>query len=153
MDLWSNEPAERLAAAVDPVVVGHWPRRIGDTAPVRPWPFGMPSSINPFVVSLEPLPAAPHRPAKCASLTNYPQPALLTLNLTDLHWPELPLPRTSQRNRLPLPTHLTHHSRKVLILIRGDEVDSGLDRSLPPELDGGAGAEIVTIIPAPALGW
>src|SRR5438552_10645443 len=82
MDWWSNEPAERLAAAVDPVVVGHWPRRIGDTAPVRPWPFGMPSSINPFVVSLEPLPAAPHRPAKCASLTNYPQPALLTLNST-----------------------------------------------------------------------
>jgi len=52
MDLWSNDPAERLAAAVDPVVVGHWPRRIGDTAPVRPWPFGMPSSINPFVVFL-----------------------------------------------------------------------------------------------------
>src|SRR5207245_277425 len=38
-------------------------------------------------------------------------------------------------------------------LIRGDEVDSGLDRSLPPELDGGAGAEIVIIIPAPAVGW
>src|SRR5260370_32214820 len=25
---------------------------IGETAPVKPWPFGMPSSINPFVVFL-----------------------------------------------------------------------------------------------------
>jgi hypothetical protein len=52
MDLWSDDPAERLAAAGDPAVVGDSPRLIGETAPVKPWPFGMPSSINPFVVFL-----------------------------------------------------------------------------------------------------
>lgn len=43
---------ERLAAARDPEVVGNWPDRISATAPVKPWPYGMPSSINPFVVFL-----------------------------------------------------------------------------------------------------
>ena len=52
MDLWSDDPAERLKAARDPTVVGDWPNRIGAQAPTQPWPYGMPTSINPFVVFL-----------------------------------------------------------------------------------------------------
>ena len=56
MDLWSDDPAIRLAAAQDPMLVGDWPSRIGAQAPMKPWPYGMPSSINPFVVFLGPSP-------------------------------------------------------------------------------------------------
>jgi hypothetical protein len=52
MDLWSDDPAERIAAARDPQCVADWPSRIGATAPVQPWPYGMPTSINPFIVFL-----------------------------------------------------------------------------------------------------
>ena len=52
MDLWSNNPLERLAAARDSEIVANWPQRIGNTAPMKPWPYGMPCSINPFVVFL-----------------------------------------------------------------------------------------------------
>src|SRR5436189_3441252 len=52
MDLWSDDPAARLAAAGDPLVVGDWCNRIGAHAPMQPWPYGMPSSINPFVIFL-----------------------------------------------------------------------------------------------------
>src|SRR5439155_24171539 len=31
-----------------------WPSRIGAHAPMQPWPYGMPSSINPFVLFLGP---------------------------------------------------------------------------------------------------
>jgi len=54
--LWSDNPRERLAAARDSAIVGDWPLRISETAPMQPWPFGMPTSINPFVVFLGPSP-------------------------------------------------------------------------------------------------
>jgi hypothetical protein len=47
-----NDPVERLAASRDPSAVGSWPCVIGASAPMQPWPYGMPSSINPFVVFL-----------------------------------------------------------------------------------------------------
>ena len=61
LDLWSDDPAERLTAAREKAAVGDLPASIGKTAPMKPWPYGMPSSINPFVVFLGPGPgnAAP----------------------------------------------------------------------------------------------
>lgn len=56
MDLWSDDPTERLTAARDPKVVADWPVQIGASAPMRPWPYGMPTSINPFVLFLGPSP-------------------------------------------------------------------------------------------------
>lgn len=52
MDLWSDDPAERFAAAQDTTLTSGWPERIGQNAPMKPWPYGMPTSINPFVVFL-----------------------------------------------------------------------------------------------------
>jgi hypothetical protein len=56
MDLWSDNPRERLAAALDSATVDDWPGRISESAPMKPWPYGMPTSINPFVVFLGPSP-------------------------------------------------------------------------------------------------
>lgn len=50
--IWSDNPAERLAAARDPRIVGDWRLRIGACAPMQPWPYGMPTSINPVVLFL-----------------------------------------------------------------------------------------------------
>jgi hypothetical protein len=52
MDLWSNDPEERLRAASDASVVGDLAERMGATAPMRPWPYGMPCAVNPYVVFL-----------------------------------------------------------------------------------------------------
>jgi hypothetical protein len=52
MDLWSNDPEERLKAASDPAIVSDLARRMGATAPMQPWPYGMATSVNPFVVFL-----------------------------------------------------------------------------------------------------
>ena len=52
MDLWSNDPEERLRAASDAAIVGDLAGRMGATAPMRPWPYGMPCAVNPYVVFL-----------------------------------------------------------------------------------------------------
>jgi len=46
MDLWSDDPRERLTAAGNPAIAADWPRRIGKL------PYGMPCPVNPFVVFL-----------------------------------------------------------------------------------------------------
>ena len=56
MDLWSDDPEVRLEAANDPTIVGDLAQRMGATAPMRPWPYGMSTSVNPFVVFLGPSP-------------------------------------------------------------------------------------------------
>ncbi|HVW85881.1 MAG TPA: hypothetical protein VHB50_14425 [Bryobacteraceae bacterium] len=76
MDLWSDNPVERLRAARMPDVVLDWPSRIGASAPMRPWPYGMPTSINPFVVFVGPSPGnSPprHNPIHQAGMP-YPLP-------------------------------------------------------------------------------
>jgi hypothetical protein len=50
VDLWSDDPKERLDACADLSVVSALPALMSKTAPMTPWPFGMPTSINPFVV-------------------------------------------------------------------------------------------------------
>ncbi len=56
MDLWSDDPAERVAAAQYASLTGTVPRRRSEPPPADPWPFGMPTSINPYVVFLGPSP-------------------------------------------------------------------------------------------------
>ena len=56
MDLWSDDPAERFAAAQELTLTAGWPERIAASAPVTPWPYGMPTPINPFVIFLGPSP-------------------------------------------------------------------------------------------------
>jgi hypothetical protein len=75
-DLWSDNPEERLAAARDPEVAAGWPQRIGETAPMKPWPFGMPCPINPFVLFLGASPGnAPDPRDTCLNTSKgYPLP-------------------------------------------------------------------------------
>ena len=55
-DLWSDDPATRVRAAGDPGIVGDLAQQMGATAPMQPWPYGMSTSVNPFVVFLGPSP-------------------------------------------------------------------------------------------------
>ncbi len=86
MDLWSNKPEERLAAARDAATVADWPERIGVTAPVQPWPFGMPCSINPFVLFLGKSPGNSPAPGEKAR-PNYSLPTAACSH-RGLHYPD-----------------------------------------------------------------
>lgn len=57
-NLWSESPRERLSAAIalgsaDAEVLS---RSVASTSPMKPWPYGMPTSVNPFLVVLGPSP-------------------------------------------------------------------------------------------------
>lgn len=58
MTLWSDEPRERLAAARG--LANQEAMRVqGElvaSSPMKPWPYGMPTVVNPFVVFLGPSP-------------------------------------------------------------------------------------------------
>ena len=56
MDLWSDDPTERLKAARDPQLVRGLAERIVSQSrpPQTPWPYGMSCAVNPYVVFLGP---------------------------------------------------------------------------------------------------
>jgi hypothetical protein len=53
-DLCANDPVVRLAAArnLSDRAEAATTRRLVSTAPIRPWPYGMPTVANPWVVVL-----------------------------------------------------------------------------------------------------
>src|SRR5437667_12606597 len=52
--LWANDPLVRLATArtLSERAQAATTRRLVSTAPIRPWPYGMPTVANPWVVVL-----------------------------------------------------------------------------------------------------
>jgi hypothetical protein len=72
-DLWSYDPAVRVRAAGDPALVGDLVARVSATAPMQPWPYGMPTSVNPFVVFLGPSPGNSPIAGDAAYVTREPQ--------------------------------------------------------------------------------
>ena len=64
MSLWSNDPLERLQTArmLSPNEAAEHQSALVESSPIKPWPYGMPTTINPFLVILGPSPG--NSPAK-----------------------------------------------------------------------------------------
>ena len=64
MSLWSSIPLDRLNSArqISESERKEIIREISITSPIKPWPFGMPTSVNPFVLTIGPSPGkSPNR--------------------------------------------------------------------------------------------
>jgi hypothetical protein len=64
MGLWSNDPLERLQTArmLSANEAEEHRSALFESSPKKPWPYGMPTTINPFIVILGPSPG--NSPAK-----------------------------------------------------------------------------------------
>jgi len=64
MSLWNNDPLERLQTArmLSPSDAAEHQSALVESSPMKPWPYGMPTTINPFLVILGPSPG--NSPAK-----------------------------------------------------------------------------------------
>lgn len=64
MSLWSNNPLERLQTAwmLSPSEAAEHQSALVESSPIKPWPYGMPTTVNPFLVILGPSPG--NSPAK-----------------------------------------------------------------------------------------
>lgn len=64
LKLWSNDPLERLQTAMklSPSEAAEHQSALVESSPMKPWPYGMPTTINPFLVILGPSPG--NSPAK-----------------------------------------------------------------------------------------
>ncbi len=91
MDLWSVDPAERLKAAKKFKDTAGLAARFGEHAPMQPWPYGMPTSVNPFVLFLGASPGGsppigevvgPYQLPTCG----YPHPKLLDVRDRKGYW-------------------------------------------------------------------
>lgn len=64
MSLWSNDPRERLRTArkLSPSMATGLQSALIESSPMKPWPYGMPTTVNPFLILLGPSPG--NSPAK-----------------------------------------------------------------------------------------
>lgn len=74
--LWSNDPNERIQAAahLDKSKVDSLVRAHAQDSPQQPWPFGMATCINPFIVVLGPSPGNSPNAGDVEFAKNGPQP-------------------------------------------------------------------------------
>jgi hypothetical protein len=58
MNLWSNDPLERLLTArqLSSSMVTGVQSALIESSPMKPWPYGMPTAVNPFLIILGPSP-------------------------------------------------------------------------------------------------
>ena len=82
MSLWSSIPRDRLNSARQ-ISESERKRVIGEisnTSPMEPWPFGMPTSVNPFVLTIGPSPG--NSPNRTDTVLNKPAASLTKKSTT-----------------------------------------------------------------------
>lgn len=73
-DLWGESPRGRLQAALamSPAESAAVRKAVASTSPMKPWPYGMPTVVNPFLVVLGPSPGNSPDPGDAAFLERPP---------------------------------------------------------------------------------
>jgi hypothetical protein len=73
---WSDDPRCRLTTARTSPLATETLAQLTADAPMKPWPYGMPTSANPFLLFLGPSPGADDDSVACAERNPYAPPTV-----------------------------------------------------------------------------